>query len=105
MVAFGFGKAPSNFSMTGTTNKYPFTSALTGLPGNPITALPLHTPRMVGLPGRVLMPCTRTPGSPNERMTSAVMSRVEADEPAVTMTTSHSDSAFAAASFNAQTGR
>ena len=47
---------PNNFSITGTTNKYPFTSALTGLPGNPITALPLHAPKIVGLPGRVLMP-------------------------------------------------
>src|SRR5215216_5250452 len=98
-AGFGFGKAPNNFSITGTTNKYPLTRALTGLPGKPITAFPAHTPRIVGLPGRVLMPWTNTPGSPKERTISAVMSCVEADDPAVMITKSHSESAFAAVSF------
>ncbi len=96
-VARGCGVDPNNFSITGTTNKYPFTNALTGLPGNPITALPLHTPRMVGLPGRVLIPCTSTPGEPSEPITSAVISRVDAEEPAVMRSRSHSSRAFAAA--------
>jgi hypothetical protein len=61
--------------MTGTTNKYPFTNALTGLQGRPITALPLHTPRMVGLPGRIATPCTSTPGAPSVLMAFAVKSR------------------------------
>ena len=36
-----------------------------------MTGLPSQMPKMVGLPGRVLMPCTRTPGSPRVRTTSA----------------------------------
>ena len=57
---------------------------------------------VVGLPGRVLMPCTSTPGSPNERITSAVMSRVLADDPAVMSIMSHSESARAAVAFNSE---
>ena len=42
--------SPSNFLITGATNRPAITNALTGLPGNPITALPLQTARMVGFP-------------------------------------------------------
>ncbi|MBV6466148.1 MAG: hypothetical protein PGMFKBFP_01449 [Anaerolineales bacterium] len=100
-VERGRGRAPSNFSMTGATNSQPFTSALTGLPGSPIAALPCATPKIVGLPGRMATPCTSTPGSPSLRITSAVISRVEADEPAVINTASHSASAVWAAESNA----
>ena len=37
----------------------------TGLPGSPKTGLPSHIARMVGLPGRMATPCTKTPGGPS----------------------------------------
>src|SRR5574340_1387037 len=80
---------PCNCDSRGKTNRRATTKALTGFPGKPITGFPLHTPRIVGFPGLMLTPWTRTPGSPSAWIVVAVRSRTLAEDPAVITTASH----------------
>src|SRR5579864_8570072 len=98
-VRRGSRVAPLRCTSVGATNRSYVTMHDTGLPGSPNTALPAHTPRIVGLPGLSETPCTRTPGSPRLSITCAVMSRLLTELPAERITTSFSLRAFSATAF------
>ena len=62
--------------MTGRTIRSKTTIADTGFPGSPKMGVLPARPAIVGLPGLIDMPCTRTPGPPSSASTRAVMSRL-----------------------------
>lgn len=70
-----------------------------GCPGNPKTILSLTFPIIVGLPGFIAMPWTKTPGSPKLFITSIVTSFFPTELPPDISTISVSSIAFSTVSF------